>query len=359
MDEVIGSVAGIGNNGRSAPPRPKRPAVIIARDQIFKSKRRLALITLWIPTLGTAAAVALAIRYGSGWLDFGLLLGMYVLTMMGVEVSFHRQLSHRAFDSPSWMRIFLAICGCMAAQGGPLYWVAAHRRHHLHSDTPDDPHSPYYRLWQEGPQKLSWLQGLWHSHLGNMYTDHATNVAWFAKEMFKDKAIGTVDRYYWLWVAVGVLAPAAIGGLATGTAMGALGGFLWGGMVRMFLVHHVYFANGSFSHMYGGRPFDNGDRSSNNLVFALPTFGSAYQNNHHAFPASAVIGFKWWQFDIGHVFIRSFEFFGLATNVRRAAAQQIEAKSIVQRAQQRQQPFQHFFHACGLAIKRSRDDASR
>ncbi|WP_137937663.1 fatty acid desaturase [Chitinivorax sp. B] len=306
--------------------KPFRSPVIVADARIMRSKRRLALLTIWIPTLGTALAVALAVQFGLRGLDMALLIGMYTLTMMGLEVSFHRQLSHNAFDSPRWVRAALAICGSMAMQGGVLYWVATHRRHHIHSDTPEDPHSPYYRLSSSGPQKLGWLQGLWHAQLGNMYTDHATNVTVFAKDMLKDPVIGAINRRYWHCVALGLLIPTVIGGLADMSLYGALTGLLWGGLVRIFLVHHVYFANGSFSHMYGGKPFDNGDCSANNMWFGLPTFGSAYQNNHHAFPTSALIGFKWWQPDIGHMFIRAFECVGLASNVKRATPQQIAAK---------------------------------
>jgi stearoyl-CoA desaturase (Delta-9 desaturase) len=310
----------------AATPRPKRPAVVIADDRIAQSKRRLALVTLWVPTLGTAAALLLAVVQGVGWLDLALLTGLYVVTMIGVEVGFHRLLSHRAFDSPRWLSLLLVICGSMAAQGGPIYWAATHRRHHKHSDTAEDPHSPYWRLRRDGPEELSSARGFWHAQLGNTYTGDATNVAWFAGELTRVKPLVKVDQLYWLWVATGLIIPAAIGGLAAGSLMGALSGLLWGGPVRLLLVHHVYFTNGSFGHMYGGRPFDNGDRSANNLWIALPTFGSGYQNNHHAFPASARMGFSWWQLDIGYLVIRGFERLGFASNVRRATAQQIATK---------------------------------
>jgi stearoyl-CoA desaturase (delta-9 desaturase) len=118
---------------------------------------------------------------------------------------------------------------------------------------------------------------------------------------------------------------------------GALNGLLWGGAVRIFLVQHVNFANGSFSHMYGGRPFDNGDQSANNMVFVIPTFGSAYQNNHHAFPTSAQIGLRWWQPDIGYMFINVFKLMGLASNIKKPTREQIEGKSCQAQASDRSQ----------------------
>ena len=332
--EVIMNATNVPNAPDTAGTASKavRPNVVIADAGIYRAKKRMALLTIWIPTLGASAAVALAFRNGIGVLELGLLVGMYTLTMMGVEVSFHRQLSHNAFDSPKWVRVLLAIFGSMAAQGGVLYWVATHRRHHIHSDTPDDPHSPYYRMEADGPQKLGRIRGLWHAQLGNMYTDNATNVTLFAKDLLKDPVLIKVNQWYPLWVLIGLAIPTALGGVLGLSWEAAFNGFLWGGLVRIFLVHHVYFANGSFSHMYGARPFDNGDMSSNNLAFAVPTFGSAYQNNHHAFPTSALIGFQWWQIDVGHMFVRAFELLGLAHNVKRATAQQIEIKLAQQAA---------------------------
>ena len=304
----------------------RKPSPVVRSEPVMAAKRRLGLITLWVPTIGTVIAIATAFVWGIGPLEIGLLIGMYVVTMAGVEVSFHRQLSHKAFESKAWLRYALAVAGCMAAQGGPIYWVATHRRHHAHSDRPEDPHSPHYRIGKTGDERMSRLQGLWYAQVGNMVQGLPTNCTLFARDMIRDPMISQIDRHYRLWIALGLVIPAVLGGAIAGTWLGALNGLLWGGFVRMFIVHHIYYANGSFSHMYGGRPYDNKDFSTNNPVFAVPTFGSAYQNNHHAFPGSALLGFRWYQPDVGMGFIRVFRWLGLAWNVNVPSKALIESR---------------------------------
>lgn len=304
----------------------EKPSPIIPSGPVMAAKRRIGLITIWVPTIGTVIAIATAFIWGIGSLEIGLLIGMYVFTMAGVEVSFHRQLSHKAFESKAWLRYLLAVAGSMAAQGGPVYWVATHRRHHVHSDTPEDPHSPHYRTGKNGGEKMGRLKGLWYAQVGNMYQGFPTNCTLFARDMIRDPMISRINRSYKFWILVGLLIPTALGALISGTWLGALNGLLWGGFVRIFVVHHVYYANGSFSHMYGGQPYDNKDFSTNNPVFAVPTFGSAYQNNHHAFPRSALLGLRWYQPDVGMGFIRVFRWLGLAWNVKVPSKEQIKSR---------------------------------
>ncbi len=306
----------------------RRPPAMIESTAVRASKRRIALVTIWVPTIGTLCAVALALRYGVHLLEIVLLASMYFVTMAGVEVGLHRLFAHNAFKCGSAMRALFGITGSMAAQGPVLYWAATHRRHHIFSDTLEDPHSPHVRKADDGREQrfMSRMKGLWHAQMGNMYTDHATNVMAFTRDLARVPVISIVDRHYRTWVALGLAIPTVIGAVAKGTAYGALLGLLWGGLVRIFLVHHVYFANGSFSHMYGPRPFATGDESSNNYVFGVPTFGSAWQNNHHAFPASALLGFEWHQPDVGGAIIRAMSWLGLVTDVRRAPTEEEKQK---------------------------------
>jgi stearoyl-CoA desaturase (delta-9 desaturase) len=301
------------------------PAVVIQSDGVFTSKRRIALVTIWVPTLGAAAAAGLAFTRGITWVEPALLFGMYALTMFGVEVGFHRAFSHRAFRSSTAFRWVMAVCGSMAAQGNILYWVATHRRHHAHSDTANDPHSPHWRLDRSGPEKLGGLRGLWHAQMGNMYTDDATNCTMFAKDFLRDPVMMRVSNQYRMWVVVGLVIPAVVGGIAHGSMFGALEGLLWGGLGRIFLGHHCYFTNGSLSHYYGGRPFDTGDMSTNNHLCAIPTFGSAFQNNHHAFPSSARLGLQPWEIDLGGYIIGALQVLGIATDVKQVSPEVVKA----------------------------------
>jgi len=292
---------------------------MIEAESVRRAKRRIALVTIWVPTFGAALALGLAIVHGVSVLQVSLLVAMYIVTMTGVEVGFHRFFAHRSFKGGEIVRALLGIAGSMAVQGPVTYWAATHRRHHIYSDTKEDPHSPHVRKASDGSEQRfrGRLAGLWHSQMGNMYTDHATNVMAFARDLARDPITVFVAKHYRKWVLLGLVLPALIGAAVERSWYGALLGLLWGGLLRIFIVHHIYFASGSFSHMYGGRRFQTDDESTNNYVFGVPTFGSAWQNNHHAFPLSAVLGFKWYEPDVGALIIRTLAALGLVTDVKR------------------------------------------
>jgi stearoyl-CoA desaturase (Delta-9 desaturase) len=302
------------------------PDVSVENAALRPRQRRIALATIWVPLLGSAVAGALAVRYGVSGVDLGLLAGGFVLTSVGLEVGFHRAFAHRAFMAKRGVALVLGVLGSMAAEGRVLYWVASHRRHHAHSDTPDDPHSPHVRRVGDGSEHLPVASGLWHAHIGHMITDRITNCTLFARDLARDSMLRAVSDWYVPIVLAGLALPALIGGLARGSWYGALSGFLWGGLVRMFLVHHTTWSVASLCHVFGGKPYATGDQSRNNLWVALPSFGSAYQNNHHAFPTSAFLGLEWWEIDLGGMVVRVLAALRLVSGVRRPSAVQIERK---------------------------------
>jgi stearoyl-CoA desaturase (delta-9 desaturase) len=155
-----------------------------------------------------------------------------------------------------------------------------------------------------------------------MYTDHATNCTLFARNVMNDPDLAFMTRRYSLFILIGLLIPLSIGAAASATVMGAVNGFLWGGLVRMFLVQQIYYGSGSVSHMFGGRPFDTGDNSTNNWLLGIPTFGSAYQNNHHAFPTSAMVGLRWYQPDVGMMILRVLQSFGWVSDLKQPSVEQ-------------------------------------
>lgn len=302
------------------PPAP--PDITVDSPEFQRLQRRVAAATIVLPFLGTLAAVALAFVIPVTWLDLTLLAVMYLVTTLGITAGFHRQFAHRSFKAKPGLRVALGIAGSMAAQGNLIYWVATHRRHHQYSEGEGDPHSPYLH---EG-QPLGWLRGLWHSHLGWMLDSQMTNTVKFTKDLIRDPAIRRVNDLYFLWVALGLALPALVGGLVTLSWTGALTGFLWGGMVRMFLAHHAMWTSGSTAHLVGSRPFATRDMSTNNALLALPNLGEAWHNNHHAFPSSAIFGLHWWQVDLGGLFIRACAAVGLASDIRRPSPEMIAAK---------------------------------
>ncbi|MGL5074743.1 MAG: fatty acid desaturase, partial [Waterburya sp.] len=172
-------------------------------------QRRWAFVTIIIPSLGFVVAIGQILYFGVSFVEIELLVSMYALTIIGVELGFHRHFSHRAFQANIIIRCMLAILGSMAAQGPLIYWVANHRRHHQYSEQSEDPHSPYI---YEG-KKLSWLHGLWHSHLGWMINSKMTNSTMFAKDILKDQTLVKVNQLYLFWVILGLVIPAVLGGL--------------------------------------------------------------------------------------------------------------------------------------------------
>jgi stearoyl-CoA desaturase (delta-9 desaturase) len=190
--------------------------------------------------------------------------------------------------------------------------VALHRRHHQHSDTRDDPHSPHH----QGTGILGLLRGAWHAHLGWVFKPDPPNLSRYVKDLHQDGAVRVASALFPLWVAVGLVAPGVLGGLLSGTWVGVGFGVLWGGLARIFLVHHVTWSVNSVCHLWGRQPFRVEDQSRNNFLFAVLALGEGWHNNHHAFPTSARHGLRWWQLDVGYWIIRGLALAGLAWNVK-------------------------------------------
>lgn len=286
--------------------------ITIEDDYLQNICRRIAIATVLIPLIGSVVAVGLLWRLGIGPVEVGLLVSMYALTMFGIEVGFHRHFSHHAFQTTTAVRVILAILGSMAAQGGIIYWVATHRRHHQYTDLPGDPHSPHLH----GGGIRGRLHGLWHAYLGWFLDGKITEPMLFAKDVLQDPVIVKVNELDLIWVILGLAIPPVLEGVLTWTWMGAFQGFIWGGLFRVFLGHQFTWLNVSMSHFYGSRPFDTDDRSTNNVWLAIPTWGQSWHNNHHAFPNSAIAGLEWWQIDLGTWVIRLLEFAGLVWDVK-------------------------------------------
>ena len=313
--------------------RPAVPRVTIRNDDLRPQQQRIALMTILGPTLGVVLAVWIAVVRGFSGLDLAFLVVGIVIGQLCLEVGYHRLFAHRAFETPRWVRIVLGVGASMAGQGRITHWVANHRRHHLHSDTPNDPHSPYVRRSRdgEGSEDLGMLRGLLHAQWGHMLTDDVPNCTLFAKDLNVDADLRWINKNYARILWGGLLLPAAVGLAITGTIWGAASGFLWGGLVRMFVVQNVTWSVASASHRFGSQRFDAGDRSRNLIWTALPSFGSGYQNNHHAFPQAASLGMRWWELDVSAIAIRLLSWCGLAWNLNRPTESQLQAKLIRKR----------------------------
>jgi stearoyl-CoA desaturase (delta-9 desaturase) len=304
---------------------PQARGVTTANAAAQKFERRVALAVVIMPFLGLMAAIIWHWGAGIGSMEVGLLVGMYTATIMGIGMGFHRLFSHGAFQTTVAIRVILAILGSMAAQGPVLWWAAIHRRHHAYSDCPGDPHSPHLH----GEGVLGLLRGLWHAHTGWLFIHEVTDWAHYIPDLLRDTVLFRINRLYFVWVGLGLVIPAAIGGLLSWTWLGAFQGFLWGGVVRLCLGHHATWSINSITHVCGSRPFRSRDQSVNNFWIALLVFGEGWHNNHHMFPNSAKHGLTWWQIDISGWAIRALELAGLAWNVKAPTARMImEAKRV-------------------------------
>ena len=280
--------------------------------RISLSMRVINLIAVIVPFLGLLAAIVLLWGWAFSWMELGLLLGMYVLTVLGITVGFHRLFTHRAFETNGVVQFLLAALGSMAAEGPLLKWVAFHRLHHQHSDQAEDPHSPNYH----GQGLVGLLYGLYHAHIGWFFQPDPPNLARYVPDLRQSAPLRVVSAPFPLWVVVGLLVPAILGWVLMGNWLGALFGLLWGGLARMFLVHHVTWCINSVCHLWGSRPFRSHDLSRNNFLFGILALGEGWHNNHHAFPTSARHGWRWWQMDVSYWVIRGLALVRLAWNVR-------------------------------------------
>jgi stearoyl-CoA desaturase (delta-9 desaturase) len=274
--------------------------------------RLLNLVGVAVPFAGLVAGVVLLWGWGFGWLQLGLLAGMYLLTALGITIGYHRLFTHRSFETLPCVRFVLAALGSMAVQGPLLKWVALHRRHHQHSDRPGDPHSPHLH----GQGILGMLRGLWHAHLGWVFKADPEDLPRYVSDLRRDRTARMASSLFPLWVVLGLALPTALGGLLSLSWTGALLGLLWGGLARVFLVHHVTWSVNSVCHFWGRRPYPSGDHSRNNLLFGILALGEGWHNNHHAFPTSARHGLRWWQPDLSYWIIRTLAWLRLAWAVK-------------------------------------------
>ena len=259
------------------------------------------------------------------WSDIAVFFLCYVATAMGITVGFHRLFTHRAFKTKPWVRGTLAILGSAAIEGPVVSWVADHRKHHAFADQHGDPHSPHV---DHGVGVRGALKGLWHAHVGWLFIHtQRGNKQRYAPDLLADPLIRFVDRTFVLWVAVGLLVPFGLGWLIGGSFATALTGLLWGGAVRMLVVHHVTFSINSLCHFFGRRDFETGDESRNLAWLAPFTFGEAWHNNHHAFPTSFAHGLRRWQVDPSAALIRLLERTGLAWDVVRVSPERQARKA--------------------------------
>jgi stearoyl-CoA desaturase (delta-9 desaturase) len=286
-----------------------------------RAERITNLAGVVVPFAGVIVAIVLLWNRAVDLADIGILVVSYLVTAIGITVGFHRLLTHRAFATYPWVERTFAVMGSLSVQGSVMDWVADHRKHHAHTDVEGDPHSPHVGHG-------SGMAGLWHAHTGwLMETQGQADWRKYARDLYEDPAMRSIGRRFPLLVFVSLALPTLAGwALHDFTLSGALQGLVWGGLVRIFLVHHVTWSVNSVCHFFGRRRFDIDDRSTNVAWLSVLSLGESWHHNHHAFPRSATHGLRRWEIDPSGLIIATLERTGLAWNVIRISPERQLAK---------------------------------
>jgi len=292
---------------------------------VTRLERNVNIAAVVTPFLGLIVAATLLWDGFLGARDVAVFALMYALTAVGVTVGFHRLLTHRAFRTRAWLRYTLAVLGSMSLQGPVIDWVADHRKHHTFTDEEGDPHSPHAGAGAGFP---GMVKGLWHAHTGWLFETHGqASSKRFARDLLEDPKMRAINRSFPLIALSSVLLPFLLGlALGGGALVAGLSALLWGGLVRIFIVHHITWSINSICHFFGRRRFDTDDHSTNVFWLALPSLGEAWHHNHHAFPQSACHGLRWYEIDPSGWLILALARLGLASDVVRVTPERAREK---------------------------------
>ena len=244
-------------------------------------------------------------------------LGMLVFGVLGVNVGFHRLLTHRSFSCPLWLERTLALLGTCSLQFSPAFWVAVHRRHHHYADEEMDPHSPL--------RSFFWSHFGWLMLVRRADMKPAVMIDRYSRDLMRDPLYVALERRknwikltlasWLLFFISGFVASLAGGGTVIQALLFGISVFLWGGPLRIVLVWHATWSVNSVTHLWGYRNYETSDGSRNNVFVAIVAAGEGWHNNHHADPSSARHGHKWWEFDFSWQVIRLLMLLGLASKV--------------------------------------------
>ncbi|HUR32417.1 MAG TPA: fatty acid desaturase [Vicinamibacterales bacterium] len=270
-------------------------------DQSYK--QGVSLVTSLVLVIFHVMAVAAFFTFS--WRNFAVALVLHwVAVGLGISMGYHRLHTHRGFKTYKWFDYFLAVCGTLTLEGGPIFWVATHRLHHQYSDMPEDPHSPRVSgFWAH----LGWII------FGEAQHDDTARLARYAPDLSKDPFYRWLSGYHWV--------PLTVLGFAL-LAWGGWGLVNWAIFLRVTVGLHATWMINSATHMFGNRRFDTDDDSRNVWWVALLTFGEGWHNNHHAHPVSAKHGLAWYEFDWTWASLNILKAFGLVWDLKVAKVKQ-------------------------------------
>jgi fatty-acid desaturase len=243
--------------------------------------------------------LAVAAFWFFSWQNLAVALVLHWMAVgFGISLGYHRLHTHRGFKTSKAFEYFLAICGTLTLEGGPIFWVATHRKHHQLSDDHGDPHSP-----REG--------GFW-AHMGwilfgDTHHNNTELMGKYAPDLGRDQFYRWLNSYHWVPLTTLGLVLLAVGGWSM---------VLWGIFLRVVVGLHGTWLVNSATHMWGSRRFETRDDSRNSWWVALLTFGEGWHNNHHAHPVSARHGLAWYEFDISWITLKAFNALGIVSDLK-------------------------------------------
>jgi fatty-acid desaturase len=255
---------------------------------------------IWIGALHVLALLAVVPGYFT-WSALAVCIALHWLTGgVGITMTYHRLLTHRSFATrPKWLEYVLTIIGCCASEGGPIGWVADHRRHHKYSDQEEDVHSPH--------RGFGWAHMFWWMtpDISSIHTPEYLE-RW-APDLYRDPVHRFLERWHFAFVLLSFAGLYAVGGMPW---------LVWGGFLRSVLVLHTTWLVNSATHVWGYRSHETRDDSTNLWWVALLTYGEGWHNNHHAFQTSARHGLRWWELDMTYLVIRTLSLVGITYDLK-------------------------------------------
>jgi stearoyl-CoA desaturase (delta-9 desaturase) len=295
-------------SGADAPARG-----VIVGGPLVAMKRFESSLLFLINVFGSALAVWWLTLHQLTMIEISFFLVSACVTMVGMGVGIHRLFAHKSFECGPVLRACLAAAGMLGCQGSIVKWVANHRRHHMHSDAPGDPHSPQV----DGHGKpMPFLRGMAHAHMGWLFDDTMSDFEVYARDLLDDPMVMFFHRTRWFWYCASFFILPGLYGFTLGGVEHAVGTILIGGILKTFLILNAIASIASIGHTFGSKRFaiaDDGSR--NNAVLALLTFGEGWHNNHHRHPRAAHIGLAWYEVDVNGAIIHALARMGLAWNV--------------------------------------------
>ena len=292
-----------------------------------------------MPILATASLIYYSLNYGISWFEPIIFIAFYLASGLSITAGYHRLFSHRTHKAAWPLKLFYALFGAAAFQNSAIKWCSDHRRHHRKTDKEEDPYSVN--------------RGFFWAHIGWVMVDEGEEIVENVKDLQADRILAWQDRHIFLiGFLVGILAPGLVGLAWIGGIHGFLGGMIYGGFVRVVVVHHATFLINSAAHTWGTQPYSTENSSKDSPILSFLTFGEGYHNFHHTFQADYRNGHKWYHWDPSKWLIKSASWVGLTRELHKIPPKVIEARKMKRTFQKKadgneiEKQFQERFTEC-------------